>query len=98
VAAPDEKPALDSVGADLALSVGRRPVTIEDVLAVARGERRVALDRDPTYREKLDRARRAVADAQARGSSVYGVSTGVGPSHGVAIPETLRDGFPHQLM
>ncbi len=80
------------------LELGRRHVTIEDVLALARGERRVALEDDPDHREKLRRSLEVMAEAQRRNEAVYGVNTGVGSSARNAIPESLRDELPHHLL
>jgi histidine ammonia-lyase len=78
--------------------LGRQPLTLDDVLALARGERRALLDDDPGYRERLIGSRRVVEDAQRRSEAVYGVSTGVGASAGNTIPESLREEMPHNLM
>ncbi len=78
-------------------NLGLIPLTIEEVAALARGERRVALDPDPELRRRLERAQRIVAEVQRR-DPVYGVSTGVGASAGNLIPESLRSALPHQLL
>jgi len=78
-------------------NLGLIPLTIEDVVALARGERRVALDPDPELRRRLERAQQIVAEAQRR-DPVYGVSTGVGASAGNLIPESLRATLPHRLL
>jgi histidine ammonia-lyase len=80
------------------LRVGRAPASIEAILAVARGEIAVALDEDPTFRERLRRARDVLMEVQSGGSAVYGVTTGVGASSRVPIPDELRDELPLQLV
>jgi histidine ammonia-lyase len=78
--------------------IGERWLSIEDVLALAKGERRAALDDDPSYRQKLARARAAVENAQSNGGIVYGVTTGVGACAGTSIPPDLRRELPVNLM
>lgn len=78
--------------------LGRRPLGVGDVLALARGERRVALEDDPRHRELIERSRAALGESQRRGEAIYGVNTGVGASAENAIPESLRDELPESLM
>jgi histidine ammonia-lyase len=80
------------------LRVGREAVQIERLLAVARGEAEVGLDADPAYRARLRRSRDIVIRAASAGPPVYGVSTGVGASSRVAIPEDLQGELPLQLV
>jgi len=79
-------------------ALGRDPLTLEEILEVARGIRRVALDDDPAHRRKLERSCEVVAEVQQRNEEVYGVSTGVGASASNLIPESLRDDLPHHLL
>jgi histidine ammonia-lyase len=79
-------------------SVGSGWLAICDVLALARGERRVALDDDPIYRQKLARARTIVERAESDGGTIYGVTTGVGACVGTPIPPDLRNELPVNLM
>jgi len=78
--------------------VGAAWLSIDDVLALARGERRAALDADPAYREKLARSRAIVERAESDGGTIYGVTTGVGACVGTAIPRDLRNELPVNLM
>ena len=78
--------------------VGAGWLSISDVLALARGERRVALDGDPSYREKLAKARATVERAESDGGTVYGVTTGVGACAVTSIPPDLRGELPVNLM
>ena len=81
------------------LVIGAAPVRIEDVLALARGAFRAEFDPDPAFRDKLTRSRAVVERALvARDREVYGVTTGVGASAGVTIPDELRGDLPHNLM
>ena len=81
-----------------ALVLGRRALTLEEMLELARGECRAALDDDPDHRRKLERSRAVVAEAQRRRETVYGVTTGVGASASNVIPESLWDEMPHNLL
>ncbi|HET8734009.1 MAG TPA: aromatic amino acid lyase, partial [Anaeromyxobacteraceae bacterium] len=67
-------------GQSLLRAVGREPLTIEDVLMLARGDATPVLDPDPAYRERLRRSAEAVRRAVERGDRVYGVTTGFGDS------------------
>ena len=78
--------------------LGRRALTLEETLALARGELRAAIDDDPRHRRKLERSRAVVAESQQRREAVYGVTTGVGASASNAIPESLREELPHNLL
>jgi histidine ammonia-lyase len=80
------------------LHVGRDRISVHQVLAVARGELGVALDADPAYRARLRRACEVLSEHQVGGAPVYGVTTGVGASSRVAIPQALRDELPLQLV
>ena len=80
------------------LAVGDEPLSIEDVLAAARGDRRVTLDDRPETRERIEASRRAVSDELARGREIYGVTTGVGASVENEIPEPLRAQMPLNLL
>jgi len=78
--------------------LGRTALALADVVDLARGECRAVLDGDPTHRRKLERSRAVVGEAQLRREAVYGVTTGVGASAHNAIPESLRDEMPHNLL
>ena len=84
-------------GVGLTRKLGRTPLTIEDVVALACGDGRVALDPDPDLRRRLERSRQIVDEAQRR-DPVYGVTTGVGASAENVIPESLRHELPYHLM
>lgn len=78
--------------------LGEEPLTLVDVLALARGKRSAVLWDDPAYRERLQRGRAAVESSLQQGGAVYGVSTGVGSSVGNQIPDELQAELPHQLL
>jgi histidine ammonia-lyase len=80
------------------VTVGSGWLAIGEVLALAWGEQRVSLDRDPIYREKLAKARAVVEHAESNGGTIYGVTTGVGACAGTSIPPDLRGQLPVNLM
>jgi histidine ammonia-lyase len=79
------------------LVVGRGPLTIEDVAAVAEGERVVALDASPEFRSLITAARTVVERGLGGSSAMYGVTTGVGASVTNDIPPGLRAAMPENL-
>ena len=72
------------------LQVGRAPITVEELLALARGESRAVLWDDPAYRARLDAACRAVEKQLEGGGPVYGVTTGVGSGVVDVVPPEHR--------
>ena len=68
--------------------VGRDPLSIEDVVRLARGEAVPALDPDPAFRARLHRSCEHLRKAVARGDRVYGVTTGFGDSCETEVPGT----------
>ena len=73
-----------------ALTIDGTGLLVEDLEAVARAQRPVALS--PSAREAVARARRVVDDAVEQGRVVYGVTTGFGNFADVHIPlDHLRE-------
>ena len=72
------------------LRIGSGPVGIEQLVAAARGELLVELERDAKFRERLEAGRRALEQALADGRPVYGVTTGVGASVTTQVPPEER--------
>jgi histidine ammonia-lyase len=62
------------------IPVGARPLTIEDILRLARGEARAVVDPSPDVRGRLRRGVAALDARLARGETIYGVTTGFGDS------------------
>jgi histidine ammonia-lyase len=60
--------------------VGARPLTIEDVLRLARGQARAALDPAPEVRGRIRATLRALEARLERAEAIYGVTTGFGDS------------------
>lgn len=78
--------------------LGGDPLSIEQVLAVARGQALVELDPDPAYRSRLDAGRAALERALREGRPVYGVTTGVGSSVTTVVPPEERKTMPLHLL
>ena len=79
------------------LTVDGRPLRIEDVIAVARGQARPVLSADAAFQARINRGAEFVDRLIAEDGVVYGVSTGYGDSCTVAIPPALVDELPHHL-
>ncbi len=60
--------------------VGKAPVTIEEVVSIARGKGRVRLSDDSTFLARHAASRKALLDRLEREGIVYGVTTGFGDS------------------
>ena len=76
---------------------GRHPLTIEDVVAVARGEANARLSDADDFLARIGRGADLVDRLIAEDGVVYGVSTGYGDSCTVAIPPALVHELPHHL-
>jgi histidine ammonia-lyase len=80
------------------LVIGSTPVGVNELLAVARGERPVRLDSHPAFRARITAAARALESQLGAGGAVYGVTTGVGASVGNAILPEHQAEMPYHLM
>ncbi len=80
------------------LAVGQAALRIEDVVAIARGDRRVEIDADPALRARIESSRRLLDDLSRKGEAIYGVRTGVGASVENAIPDAQLESLPLQLL
>jgi histidine ammonia-lyase len=81
-----------------ALLVGERPLRVEDIVALARGRARVALDPAPSVRSRIRASRRALEEGLRAGTAIYGVRTGVGASVGNEIPDDQLGAMPLHLL
>ncbi|BDU71451.1 HAL/PAL/TAL family ammonia-lyase [Mesoterricola silvestris] len=79
------------------VTVGRGPLCIEDVVAVATGSRPLALDRDPAFRARIQAGADFLAALLEGGTEVYGVTTGYGDSCTTAVPPDLVPELPAHL-
>jgi histidine ammonia-lyase len=77
---------------------GGAPIRLEDVLAIARGEARAALDADPAVRRRIRASVETLRRHLGEGRPVYGVSTGVGEACLNSIPEEAVSSLPLNLV
>src|SRR3974390_821817 len=80
------------------LHVGRTPLGIEEVAALAEGRAHAALAPDPADRARLAAGAAVVERALGAGQVIYGVSTGVGASLENVIPDELQQMIPLNLL
>ncbi|MEX3819888.1 aromatic amino acid lyase, partial [Paraburkholderia sp. BR14262] len=80
-----------------AVVFGGRHLTIEDVVAVARGGAAVRLNDDPAWRERIARGAEFLRRHLEAGATVYGVNTGYGDACVVDVPMALVEALPLQL-
>jgi histidine ammonia-lyase len=80
------------------LAIGRRPLTIDDVCAIARGQRTVTLDGDPEFRARLESSHRSLERQLRAGRAIYGVTTGVGESCETAVPVPMAETLALNLL
>jgi histidine ammonia-lyase len=62
------------------VEIGDAPLTVDDVVAVARGRARLTLSRDPAWEARMARSREVLEAHVSAGNVVYGVTTGFGES------------------
>jgi len=81
------------------LVLGERPLTIEDVVRVAREGATIALA--AAARERIAKGRTRLEELLARGERIYGVNTGVGGNVGISLApeemELLQQNIVHHL-
>jgi histidine ammonia-lyase len=77
--------------------VGDAPLTIEDVNAVARGQRAVILGDDAGFRSRVTAGAAFLDRLLEQGGDIYGVNTGYGDSCDVRIPPELLAELPLHL-
>lgn len=78
------------------LALGSRALTVDDVLATARGE--VVLTFSPDAAERVAASATFLTDALARDASIYGVTTGVGDSVTNHVSKAVADELPLNLL
>ncbi len=75
----------------------RERLTLEDVVAIARGTARPVLSDDPEFRSAIARGADFLDRLLREDGAIYGVTTGYGDSCTVAVPLSLVDELPHHL-
>ncbi len=78
--------------------IGRAPLTVDDVLAIAVHGARVELSDEPEFRRRLAAGSEQLARRLAAGDRVYGVTTGFGESCLTTVPDAHVDELPRNLM
>ena len=79
------------------LEIGRVAVGIDELLELARGERRAVLWNDPAYRARLAAGCAAIERRVGKDLPVYGVTTGVGSAVVDRVPPQHRDEVARNL-
>ncbi len=80
------------------LLVGGRPIEVEDVIRVARGLARPALDASPEVRRRIRATVTSLDRRLAAGETIYGVTTGFGESCDSSVDPTLALELPVNLI
>jgi histidine ammonia-lyase len=85
-------------GSPRTVAFGDAPLTIEDVMSLARGIARPVLDASPAFRARIDKGADIVAERVRRGPPIYGVTTGFGASSGTEVSAELAAAMPLNLL
>lgn len=88
--------AVEQTAAPVVVGGGRR-MSIEDVVAIAKGRASVALSEDRDWRARIERGAAFLRARLAAGATVYGVNTGYGDACVVDVPAELVEALPLQL-
>lgn len=80
------------------IALGARPLRIEDVVALARGQARPAIDESPELRARIDASVRVVRDALSEGRAIYGITTGYGASAEFVVSPEMAGRMPLNLL
>ena len=78
------------------VELGACPLTIEDVVAVARHGAGVGLA--APARDRIARGRTRLEELLARGERIYGVNTGVGGNVGISLPPEEMELLQHNMV
>ena len=81
-----------------AIVVGNTRLTLEGVIALATGVRKVRLPESRSYQARITRGADLLRQALESGECVYGVNTGYGDNCTTEIPEHLVAGLPDNLI
>lgn len=80
------------------VTIGAATATIEDIVALAAGRARVALDPRPEFRALIERGAAHLQRRLDAGETIYGVTTGFGDSCVTAVPPEHVRALPHNLV
>lgn len=87
---------LTSEGATVVM--GERPLTIEDVTHLSRGQARAALDTSAAYLARVEASHNLLVQAAQLGKPIYGVNTGFGVSCAVGVDSEWMSRMPANLV
>lgn len=80
-----------------AIRFGDKPLTIEDVAAIASCRKTAALSEVPAFKERIQKGADFLDRLLSEDGVIYGVTTGYGDSCTVSIPQALVAELPHHL-
>ncbi len=80
------------------IPLGRVDVTVEDVVDLARGRARAAVDADGEVRRRIAESARMVQRSLEDGAAVYGVTTGYGASAAFEVTVDVAASMPLNLV
>jgi histidine ammonia-lyase len=80
------------------IRVGTNPLTVEDVLSLARGQATAALDDSPELLSRIEQSNQVLNKKLSAGFTIYGVSTGFGDSCTNKVSPELALQMPHNLL
>lgn len=80
------------------IELGERPISIEELVALAHGDARPALDPSPALRARIEASVRIVRDAVAKGRAIYGITTGFGASAEFSVDGEFASNMPLNLL
>ena len=69
-----------------AISISTENLTLDEIVAVARGGQKVGLSRDAEFRRRIELGRETLTRKLAEGEAIYGVNTGFGGNACYVIP------------
>src|SRR5579864_1538429 len=68
------------------VSISTENLTLDDIIAVARGGQKVELSPDAAFRKRIEQSRETLLRKLAAGEAIYGVNTGYGGNACYVIP------------
>ena len=77
---------------------GEHPITVDEVVAIARGDVEPRLSTDAAFRARLDAGTRALRTRLDAGERIYGVTTGFGESCLTDVPADCTADLPLNLV
>ncbi|MEQ9080207.1 MAG: aromatic amino acid lyase, partial [Sandaracinaceae bacterium] len=81
-----------------AVSIGSEPLTIEDVVRLARGVARPRITEDAETRARIEASVRFIEESLASGRAVYGITTGFGASAEFRVSPEIARAMPLNLL